>query len=74
LGLLPLHDAVREADFWDGATVNAYRAELESSHRFRFDSLSCPSFDSEAEAREHLAGVRAALLQQGFAEFIYPRR
>ena len=68
-----IHDAVREADFCDGATVNAYRAELARSHRFRFDRLSCPSFDSEAEASQNLAGVRTALRQQDFAEFVYPR-
>jgi len=69
-----IHDAVREADFRDSAVVNAYRTELEGSHRFRFGPLSCPSFDSETEAKEHLASTRTALLQQGFAEFTFPVR
>jgi hypothetical protein len=69
-----IHNAVHEADFWDSATVNAYRAELENSHRLRFASLSCPGFDSEAEAKEHLASTRRLYLEGGFAEFTYPVR
>jgi hypothetical protein len=68
-----IHTVVHEADFWDGATVYAYRAELENSHRFRFGPLTCPGFDTEAEAKEHLAATRTAHLRDGFAEFIFPR-
>jgi len=69
-----IHDAVHEADFQDGATVNAYRVELEQSHRFRFGSLTCPGFESEAEAADHLALIRTTYLRQGFVEFKYPVR
>lgn len=69
-----VHDDVREADFWDGATVDAYRKTLEGSHRFRFQSLSCPGFDTEVEARDSLAKLRRASVESGFAEFLYPQK
>jgi len=67
-----IHESVRDADFWDGATVTAYRSGLEQSHRFRFGPLSCPGFDTEDEARESLASARSYFLGRGFAEFVYP--
>lgn len=69
-----VHDHVREADFWDGATVNAYRALLESAHRFRFGPLTCPGFDTEKEAQESLARLRRVSVEQGFADFPFPPR
>jgi hypothetical protein len=68
-----VHDNVREAEFWKGDTVEAYRKILEGSHRFRFESLSCPSFDTELEARDSLTKLRLASLENGFAEFLYPQ-
>ncbi|MBG0811148.1 hypothetical protein IY145_17395 [Methylosinus sp. H3A] len=67
-----VHDQVREADFWDGATVNAYRARLESAHRFHFGALTCPGFETEKEAQESLALLRRVSVEQGFADFPYP--
>ena len=55
-------------------SVNAYRAELENSHRFRFGAVTCPSFASEVEAQQHFAGTRTLALREGFAEFIFPVR
>jgi hypothetical protein len=69
-----LHDAVREADLTESESVNAYRAELENSHRFRFGTVTCPSFASEVEALQHFAGTRTLALREGFAEFIFPAR
>jgi hypothetical protein len=69
-----VHDDVHEADFWDGATVKAYRKLLEDSHRFRFGPLTCPGFDTEQEARDSLAKARRASLDKGFAEFLFPPR
>ena len=69
-----IHDAVREADFLHGPILHAYRAELENAHRFRFGSVSCPSFNSEAEAREHFAATRTLALREGFVEFVFPLR
>ena len=69
-----VHDAVREADFLESEGVNAYRAELENSHRFRFGAVTCPSFASETEALQHFAGTRTLALHDGFAEFVFPAR
>jgi hypothetical protein len=69
-----VHDAVREADITESESVNAYRAELENSHRFRFGAVTCPSFSSEVEAQQHFAGTRTLALHDGFAEFIFPAR
>ncbi|QGM46410.1 hypothetical protein [Methylocystis heyeri] len=69
-----IHEAVREDEFWDGAVVKAYRSDLENARRFRFTALSCPSFDTESEAQEHLAATRTQFLRRGFTEFLYPMR
>jgi hypothetical protein len=69
-----VHDAVREPDFSESESVNAYRAELENSHRFRFGAVTCPSFASETEALQHFAGTRTLALHDGFAEFVFPVR
>lgn len=67
-----VHDQVREADFWDGATVIAYRQSLEASHRFRFGPLTCPGFDTQKEAQDSLTQLRRASVEQGFADFPFP--
>jgi hypothetical protein len=69
-----VHDHVREANFWDGATVDAYRRLLEDSHRFRFGALTCPGFDTEGEANDSLAKVRQTFLESGYADFPFPIR
>ncbi|MFY9655790.1 MAG: hypothetical protein WAK01_04260 [Methylocystis sp.] len=69
-----VHDAVREANVAESESVNAYRDELENLHRFRFGSVTCPSFVSEVEAQQHFAGARTLALREGFAEFIFPAR
>jgi hypothetical protein len=69
-----VHDQVREADFWDGATVAAYRKLLEESRRFRFGSLTCPGFDTQADADESLAKLRQTFLENGYADFPFPVR
>lgn len=69
-----VHDHVHEADFWDGATVSAYRKLLEDSRRFRFGALTCPGFDTEAEANDNLAKPRQTFLENGYADFPYPIR
>ncbi len=69
-----IHDDVHEAEFWNGATVDAYRNTLETSHRFRFGRLTCPGFDTEGEAAESLAKVRRIYLENGYADFTFPPR
>jgi hypothetical protein len=67
-----IHDAVHEAEFMQGDVADAYRAQLKDSHRFRFGSITCPSFGSEAEALEDMAATRTLALHEGFAEFVFP--
>lgn len=64
-----VHDQVREGDFWDGATVNAYRRTLEESRRFRFGTLTCPGYDTEAEAIESLSKIRQTFLENAIRIF-----